>query len=386
MPLKIRTGFRGCRTPQNSLIASAALIVGIAALLCMAGPSAALAQGGVRTFVPYRYIDPAVGMEAFRLLIPKGWRVQGAIRWSANPALPAQSQFRFYNPSGPEELNLFPTRSYFWTDNRIFLATNPPGSLRFGSRVARPVSLHDAIANVVIPGAGRNRSGLQMVYERDVPELARLARGAPAQGVQSTAQGGKMRIRYREQGRPMEEEFFAAVSQFVVRMPGSGHSGGYFINYWYVDYAFSCRDEQGRLDSNAGIFKTMIFSMKVNPQWFAKVANVKEILARKNMQQIRAIGRIGSMVAQAGSRMREDQQRDWERRQQVQDRIARNFSDHIRGVDRYYDPQAGKEVELPAGHGHAWSNNRGEYIVTESPGFNPNVGSNLNWQPLTPVK
>jgi len=130
----------------------------------------------------------------------------------------------------------------------------------------------------------------------------------------------------------------------------------------------------------------MIYSMKVNPQWFAKVANVKDMLARKNMQQIKAIGRIGSMVAQAGSRMREDQQRDWERRQQVHDRIARNFSDHIRGVYRYYDPQAGREVELPAGHGHAWSNNRGEYIVTESPSFNPNVGSNLNWQPLTPVK
>ena len=365
------------------------LIAGIAALICLVIPSPAPGQAlptDARIFVPYRYVDPATGMEAFRLLIPKGWRAQGSITWSANPALPAQSRFRFYNPGGAEELNLFPTRSYFWTNNRLFLATNPPGSLRFASRVARPVSLHDAFANVVIPGAGRNRSGLHMVYERDVPELAQLARGAPAQGVQSSAQGGKMRIRYRENGRPMEEEFFAAVSQFVINMPGSGHSGGYFINYWYVDYAFSCRDEQGRLDSHAGIFKTMIFSMKVNPQWFAKVANVKEMLARKNMQQIKAIGRIGSMVAQAGSRMREDQQRDWERRQQVQDRIARNFSDHIRGVDRYYDPQAGKEVELPAGHGHAWSNNRGEYIVTESPSFNPNVGSNLNWQPLTPVK
>jgi hypothetical protein len=27
-----------------------------------------------------------------------------------------------------------------------------------------------------------------------------------------------------------------------------------------------------------------------------------------------------------------------------------------------------------------------EYVVTDSPGFNPNVGSNLHWEPLKPVR
>jgi hypothetical protein len=39
-------------------------------------------------------------------------------------------------------------------------------------------------------------------------------------------------------------------------------------------------------------------------------------------------------------------------------------------------------VELPSGYNHAWSNNNGEYIVSDNPNFNPNVGSNLDWQPL----
>ena len=130
----------------------------------------------------------------------------------------------------------------------------------------------------------------------------------------------------------------------------------------------------------------MLYSMKVNPAWFAKVVNVKEMLAQQTMQNIRAVGRIGEMVAQAGSKMREDQQRDWERRQEVQDKIARNFSDHIRGVDRYHDARAGKEVELPSGYGNAWANNLGEYIVTESPSYNPNTDSSQHWEPLTPVK
>ncbi len=51
-------------------------------------------------------------------------------------------------------------------------------------------------------------------------------------------------------------------------------------------------------------------------------------------------------------------------------------------MDEYYDPYSGKNVELPADYGHAWANNLGEYIVTENPNYNPNLSSNLTWQPL----
>ena len=270
--------------------------------------------------------------------------------------------------------------------NPAFLSTNPPGSQRFGSVVGQPIGLHEAFAKVVIPGANRNIRGVNILSEKDVPELAALAKGAPVAGVQAGAEAGKMRIVYREDGKQMEEEFYAAVSQFIINMPASGYSGHYFINYWYVDNVFSFKDEKGKLDSHTKLFQTMIYSLKVNPQWFAKVVNVKEMLAAQTIQNIKEIGRIGNMVAKAGSKMREDQQRDWERRQQVHDKIAQNFSDHIRGVERYHDPRAGKEVELPSGYGNAWSNNLGEYIVTESPGYNPNVGSNLHWEQLTPAK
>jgi hypothetical protein len=339
-----------------------------------------------QTFVTYRYIDPMSGKEAFHMLLPKGWLSEGSITWSANPALPAQSRFRFYNPNGSEEFNLFPTQAFFWTNNRTFLATNPPGSLRFGSRVAKPVDLQTAFTKVIIPGARKNIKNIEILSKKEVPELAKLAAGAQVKGVQSEAQGGKMRVAYHENGKKMEEEVYATVSQFIIQLPGSAYSGGYFINYWYVDYVFSFRDEMGKLDYRAKTFQTMLYSLKVNPQWYAKVVNVKEMLAQKNIQQIKAIGRIGDMVARAGSNLREDQQREWEKRQQSQDRLNRNFSDNIRGVDRFNDPRAGKEVELPSGYGNAWANNLGEYVVTESPSYNPNIGSGQHWELLTPVK
>lgn len=37
---------------------------------------------------------------------------------------------------------------------------------------------------------------------------------------------------------------------------------------------------------------------------------------------------------------------------------------------------------MPGGYDHAWSNALGEYILTNDPNFNPNIGSNLNWEAM----
>ncbi len=54
----------------------------------------------------------------------------------------------------------------------------------------------------------------------------------------------------------------------------------------------------------------------------------------------------------------------------------------MRGVDEYYNPVEQRNVELPSGYGNAWLNGNGEYIVTDSLNFNPNVELNGNWQRL----
>lgn len=373
-------------TQAVSYRATPSLIIAlICGLFSLANPSAAPAAGSgqqpaSQAFVTYRYVDPMTRLEVFRLLIPKGWRAEGSVSWSEDPALPARSRFRFHNPRGPEELNFYPTRAFFWTDNRLFLGTNPPGTLRFGTLVSRPVGLHEALTRAVLPAARKNAAGVRIITEKEVPELAALARGLPTRGVSASAEAGKLRVVYGEKGRQIEEEFYAAVSQFRTDL------GGYFINYWYIDYVFSFRDEKGRLDSRSRLFQTMLYSLKVNREWFAKVVNVKEMLAQRYIRGIKAVGQMGQMVAQAGSQMREEHQRAWEQRQLANDRIVQNFSDHIRGVERYTDQRAGKEVELPAGYDNAWANDLGEYVVSESPSYNPNIGSNQHWERLEPAR
>jgi hypothetical protein len=151
----------------------------------------------LQTFIIYKYNDPMAGMEAFRLLIPKGWQADGGVTWVANPALPAQFHFRFYNPGGSAEFDIFPTQAYFWTDNQLFLYTNPPGSLRFGTLVAEPIDLRTAFTNVIIPNFRGQAGDLRIVESKEVAELAALAKGAPTQvlKLQPTAARSESNIR-----------------------------------------------------------------------------------------------------------------------------------------------------------------------------------------------
>jgi len=338
------------------------------------------------TFVTYTYVDPAVGIEAFRLLIPKGWQAQGGIQWSSNPALPATSRFRFFNPQGAEQFELLPTQSFFWTDNPLFLSTNPPGTLRFGTLVAPPVDLEGAFARVLLPQFRGGIEGFAVVSREAVPDLAKLAVGPAAPGVESRGDAGKLRFAYRADGQAFEEEMYAAVTNFVTQLPPSMLAGPSFIDYWFVDYVFSFRAARGELDAHAPLFQTMLFSLQVNPRWFAKVVNTKEYLAQMAIRGIQAVGRAGEIAARAGSDLRAEQQADWERRQAAQDRAAENFTDYVRGVERFMDPHAGTEVELPVGYGYAWANDLGEYVITASPSYNPNTESNQHWEPMPPAR
>jgi hypothetical protein len=355
------------------------------------GPAPAAPEGGAPSaaplvFVTYAYVDPTVGLEAFRLLVPKGWQVQGGIQWSTNPAMPATSSFRFFDPQGAEQFELLPTQSFFWTDNQLFLSTNPPGTLRFGTLVAPPVDLEGAFSRVLLPQFRGRIEGLEVVELAAVPDLARLALGPAVPGLESNAEAGKLRFVYRAGGQEFEEEMYAAVTNFVTRMQPSMLAGPSFIDYWYIDYVFSFRARRGELDAHAPVFQTMLFSLRVNPRWFAKVVNTKEYLVQMTIRGIQAVGRAGEIAAGAGSDLRAEQQADWERREQAKDRAAENFTDYVRGVERFTDPHAGTEVELPSGYGHAWANDLGEYVIATSPSYNPNLESNQHWEPMPPSR
>jgi hypothetical protein len=329
----------------------------------------------------FTYTDSqGTGLELFRMLVPVGWQFQGGCRWLFdNPGMPAVVAFQIFNPQGSEMFEVLPNMNFTWNNNSMSRLMAPTGTRHFGAEVRAPVSIGEAFRSLVLPRYRTNVQGLQILSQEALPDLPRLVRSeAPTAG--GFAEGGKVRIRYTWQGSQLEEDIYGVVEVF--RAPIVTLFGTSEMLIWLVDYLFSFRTGVGRLDATADLFKVLIGSFRLNPQWYAAFKSIAQTLCQRQIQHIRHIGQIGQILAQAGREMREQNLQDWYARQEIHDRQLTSWSRAMRGVDAFRDPHREEVVELPTGYGQAWANNLGEYIVTDDPNFNPNVYSNLHWEPM----
>jgi hypothetical protein len=103
------------------------------------------------------------------------------------------------------------------------------------------------------------------------------------------------------------------------------------------------------------------------------------------MQSIQNAGYLSRYIAGINKQSTALNRQAWEQAQASQDRISRRFSEYVRGAETYTNPITNQPVQLPAGYGRAWTNALGEYIVSDSPSYNPNIGSSTTWQPMPRV-
>ena len=332
-------------------------------------------------FRKFSYVDrEGIGIEAFHMLVPSDWKVAGGIRWVLdNPGMPAVASFRVTDPKEVDEFEVFPNQPFFWTNNPMVRQLFPVGSRYFGSEVRTPVKALEALKQIILPRFRRGVEKTQIVREQVLPDLAKsLGAGQTQPGVSAWADGAKIRIEYKRGSTAMEEEIYGVVESFS--FPIQTMTGVATNTLWTVDYLFSFKAQRGTLDGRSKLFQTIATSFALNPQWFNKYNQVVEYLIQRQIQQIHSIGELSRIISQTHNEISESNLRSYYDRQAVYDRVAENFSEHIRGVDAYYDPFEQKSVELPSGYQRAWTNNLGEYIVTDQEDFNPNVGSNLHWE------
>jgi len=355
-----------------------------------AGPTPAAAPSAPPAAATARYrtvtvVDrEGIGLEAFRLLAPADWQAEGGVRWVLdNPLQPAIVDFRVRNPQGREEVQVFPNQACFWSNNPTVMSLHPPGRKYFGCEVRKPVTAAEALRTVVIPRFRGDVSGLKVVSGEEMPDVAKqVAAASPA--FNHPASAAKVRVEYTGGGAAMEEEIYAVVEGFSY--PVQTMAGPVTHTNWFVDYIVSFKAEKGRLDNQAKAFQSIVRSFKVNPKWFNAYGQIVEALIRQKTQQIKATGEVGRMAARTSSEISDQRMKDWQARQAVNDRVVDDFCRGIRGVDLYRNPYEDKPVELPSGYGNAWVSRGGEYILTESPSFNPNVGSNVEWTRIEPTR
>lgn len=62
------------------------------------------------------------------------------------------------------------------------------------------------------------------------------------------------------------------------------------------------------------------------------------------------------------------------------------MSQGTRGVETYRNPSTGETIDLSNQYGHAWVNNRGEYLLSDQEGLDRGVVLHEDWKALEHVK
>ena len=347
------------------------------------GAAASAGQQALR-FKKFSYVDQqGIGREAFSLLVPADWRFTGGIRWALDcPAMPAVLAFKMTKPDGAAEFEIFPNRMFSWTTDPTVQSMFPAGSRYLGAEVQPPVGAAEYLQRMLVRPRRGQAVGLQVVETTPLPELARALAGQapPIPGATATTDAARIRIEYQQGGVPMEEDIYA-VLQFV-HIPFQGLYGVMTNTIWTADQQFSFKARQGDLEAATKMFQTMAFSFRLDLQWFNKYNQLVQQLTQNQIKQIESIGQLSRYISRTNDEISTMIRDSYEKQQATYDRLSSNFSQYIRGVDQYYDPIQEKPVELPSGYREAWTNPLGEYIVSDDPNYNPNIGSNASWQRL----
>lgn len=363
--------------------------------------------------VTLSYLDQgALGGEAFRLIMPRGWQYKGGIYWrNERPLLPVSLCFRVNNPKELQSIEYFPDQAHFWVQSRgLFVpydytaqmqqwyAANYPGYYAIC-----PMDAISYIKNIVIPQYRRTITNLRIVkvdslnttdiVQNLYNQLLKRPQGPLPEQIGVDA--AKMTINYQEDGKEIEEELWALIiSDTFFTTPQIEMGSGVTLQstFWYADWLWSFKKEKSKFSFEDGkLFMTMLSSFQWNKDWLSRYS---QLLANIWSQHLQAVMERHEIITQTQNEIARIINTSFDNQQKAMDRIAKEWSRTIRGTDTYSDSRPGLAefksgnseagVELPNGYDYAWVNNSGDYVLTDSIGFNPNIdlGTSYNWQKL----
>lgn len=323
--------------------------------------------------------DPGVGCTAFTMLVPVEWKTEGGVQWQMQYANLASARFRASDPKSGAALELFPVVPGCWEESGSYAAQL--GQNYLGSVVwPPPRDTEQYVRELFVPACRANLRGLKVVSATPLPAVAReVERNVAEQGVTKRVTAGKVRLEYEESGRAIAEDVYVTlVSARSPIVPG--------MVQWSLEHQYSFRAPKAEIDALAPLLQAMVASFRIELPWYAGYAQVLDLSRRNQLQSIRDAGEISKRISRNNDEILASMRSSWEARQASQDRMAREFSESIRGVETYDHPFEGRAVQLPGGYDGAWVNSRGEYVLSNEAGYDPNVGGTIDWRRLEPTR
>jgi hypothetical protein len=329
-------------------------------------PQAAL-QGAVRlTRLSVR--DPGVdNIEAVSFLIPAGWKAEGGIQWFRDYRILACLLMQITDPQSGAAIEFLPLQLFNYGQ---MIVPMPPGTNYLGSVIWPPVTdIPQFIQGFYFSDKLARLRNAKVVATQDLPEVASLV--AQSSGAQ-TAKSARVRYEYDAGSQSWEEDVYTTLSYTQVSNRV----------YWGVEHAYSFRAPKGLLDRMTPLMSTVIATRRLSLDWYAAYMYVGQLFDDRLRRGIRAAGELSRTITRNTEEIRQMFAESYRQRSESEDRISRRFSEYIRGVDTYRNPYEDRPVQLPSGYSNVWVNRSGEYILSDQAGFNPNVGSNVEWRQI----
>jgi hypothetical protein len=128
----------------------------------------------------------------------------------------------------------------------------------------------------------------------------------------------------------------------------------------------------------------MISSVQSNLQWFNRYVQLVQLLSQNQLDTTRPASDLRQYIARTSEEVSDPRRQAYAREQAAQEQVNGRFGQYIRGLDQYRNPFDRRIVELPSGYGAIWANTLGEYVLSDDPSFDPNLGTDRTWKRVPP--
>ncbi|MDB5386177.1 MAG: hypothetical protein JWM11_1823 [Planctomycetaceae bacterium] len=310
----------------------------------------------------------AANHDALTFLKPQGWTVQGGVKWYLNSTHQACLEVKVANPKSLEQVETLPWSYATWITNPVFPLQT--GSNYMGNIVMQPISdPREVVRTLTIPAF---RPGARIVASQEMPEIAKALSASMGCNVRSS----RIRLEYNVNGQAVEEDIYVSIYVTSFNL-GLNNAVSYLWGPAWTPFAL--RAPKGELDALTPKLLTIVNSAQFNPQWYAEYSGVCKLFQLRMANDIDNARRLSETITRNSNEIFEMFSDSYWKRQASQDRLAQNFSDTIRGVDRYTSPYEKYPIQLPSGYQNAWAGANGTYVLSNDAGYDPNVGSTTSW-------
>lgn len=342
-------------------------------------------------------------VEAFSLLIPKGWKSDGGIIWNQPGTTCAGTNlgFKAVSSDGKYSFEMFP--QYMWAYNsdpqmaQYYQNSGSPycgyGQPMDAANYFKQAFAIRELGNPQIIEIKANATGLQaMEVQNNKTRQELMSYGASQVMFYPSAISAKIKWNDGSEGIVV---CGVTIIETTVPNPYNGSYSKIYTSSATEKVVFKYPASESENAPN--MLSVIMSSIRTNTNWKNTVDNFwKNVRQQKHIAHIGTIKMLDDQTAQMGrDAIKKGQQnlanmdnnmRSWEASQQSQDHIRTNFVKAIREVETYRDETG--VVELNSGYNHAWSRSDGSsFIMSDNPNFDPSsVLQDQRWKEMKRVQ